>query len=85
LYFAKLCLHFLKEGEEKSIEGQSWRTTPLQIAREAVSKGWAENIIIAKVDGVLWDLERVLESSCEVKFLKFEDSEGTVVVFDRLI
>jgi len=41
-----------------------------------ISKGLAENVVIAKVDGQLWDLERPLESSCRLELLKFEDTEG---------
>lgn len=77
-------MDWCQEGEEKILQGESWRTTPLQVAREAVSKGWAENIIIAKVDGVLWDLDRVLEKSCEIKLLKFEDTEGKQCVMFKI-
>lgn len=41
-----------------------------------ISKSLAENVVIAKVDGQLWDLERPLESSCRLELLKFDDSEG---------
>ena len=41
-----------------------------------ISKGLAENVVIAKVDGQLWDLERPLESPCRLELLKFEDREG---------
>lgn len=41
-----------------------------------ISKGMAENVVIAKVDGQLWDLERPLEASCRLELLKFEDNEG---------
>lgn len=41
-----------------------------------ISKGLAESVVIAKVDGQLWDLERPFESSCRLELLKFEDREG---------
>ena len=41
-----------------------------------VSKGWADGLVISKVDGVLWDLDRVLEGDCKVEFLKFDNEEG---------
>ena len=63
-------------GQPKSAEGESWRTTPYQIACKVVSKGWADGLVISKVDGVLWDLDRVLEGDCKVEFLKFDDEEG---------
>ena len=57
--------------------GKSWETSPMHIAL-GISKGLAENVVIAKVDGQLWDLERPLESSCRLELLKFEDTEGTL-------
>lgn len=58
------------------MDGESWRTTPFDIASKVVSKGWADNLVISKVDGVLWDLDRVLEGDCKIEFLKFEDYDG---------
>ncbi|KAF8424078.1 hypothetical protein EV426DRAFT_600484 [Tirmania nivea] len=55
--------------------GKSWETSPMSIAM-GISKGLAENVVIAKVDGQLWDLERPLETSCRLELLKFEDTEG---------
>jgi len=43
---------------------------------KAVSKGLSEKIVIAKVDGELWDLERVLEGPCKLEFLDFDRPEG---------
>lgn len=57
---------------------KSYETTPLQIAN-SISKSLAGDIVIAKVDGELWDLERPLEKSCTLQFLKFEDTEGKAV------
>lgn len=65
-----------KAGQPKTAEGESWRTTPYQIACKVVSKGWADGLVISKVDGVLWDLDRVLEGDCKVEFLKFDNEEG---------
>ncbi|KAK7051098.1 threonyl-tRNA synthetase [Paramarasmius palmivorus] len=50
----------LPDGNEK--KGTSWETSPMDIAKE-ISKGLSEKVVIAKVDGELWDLERPLESS----------------------
>lgn len=33
-------------------------------------------LLLLKVDGVLWDLERPLEKSCKLELLDFEDPEG---------
>lgn len=59
----------------KVLSGESWRTTPLQIA-EQISKGLAENTVISKVNDELWDLDRPLEGDCQLKLLKFDDEEG---------
>ena len=62
----------------KVMDGESWRTTPLNIA-EQISKGLADHTVIAKVNDELWDLERPLEDSCNLKLLKFDDEEGKYV------
>lgn len=41
-----------------------------------ISKSLSERIVIAKVDGELWDLERPLEKSCTLELLDFEHPEG---------
>lgn len=53
----------------------SFVTTPLDIAT-AISPGLARNVLIAEVDGKVWDLTRPLEASCSLKLLKFEDPKG---------
>ncbi|CAF0919816.1 unnamed protein product [Brachionus calyciflorus] len=60
------------------MDGESWRTTPIQIA-EKISKGLADNTVIAKVNDELWDLDRPLEGDCLLKLLKFDDEEGKYV------
>jgi len=65
-----------KNGEKKTVDGESWRTSPLSVARQVGSKSWAETMVIAKVNGVLWDLERCLEDNCDLDLLKFDDNEG---------
>jgi len=62
----------------KVMDGESWRTTPLNIA-EQISKGLADNTVVAKVNDELWDLDRPLEDSCQLKLLKFDDDEGKYV------
>lgn len=47
----------------------------MDIAKE-ISKGLAERIVIAKVNGELWDLERPLEGSVSLELLDFEHPEG---------
>jgi len=43
------------------------------------SKGLADNSIVAKVNGVLWDLDRPLEEDCTVELLNFNDEEGSLL------
>ncbi|KAI4328227.1 hypothetical protein L6164_020600 [Bauhinia variegata] len=56
-------------------EGKKWVTTPLDIAM-GISKSLGANALIAKVNGVLWDMSRPLEGDCELQIFKFEDDEG---------
>ena len=49
----------------------------MDIAKE-ISKGLAERIVIAKVNGELWDLERPLEGSVNLELLDFEHPDGLV-------
>ena len=47
----------------------------MDIARE-ISKSLSERIVISKVNGQLWDLERPLEGSATLELLDFEHPEG---------
>lgn len=62
----------------KIIEAQAWRTSPFEIAK-GISKGLADNTIVAKVDGKVWDLDRPLEKSCSLQLLKFDDPDAQAV------
>ncbi|KAF9467154.1 hypothetical protein BDZ94DRAFT_1156687 [Collybia nuda] len=66
----------MPDGSER--KGKSWETSPMDVAKE-VSKSLSERIVIAKVDGELWDLERPLEKSCKLELLDFEHPEGKKV------
>eukprot|EP00761_Pharyngomonas_kirbyi_P012508 gb/GECH01012535.1/.p1 GENE.gb/GECH01012535.1/~~gb/GECH01012535.1/.p1 ORF type:complete len:681 (+),score=214.99 gb/GECH01012535.1/:1-2043(+) len=56
----------LPDGTEK--EGESFITTPFDIAK-SISNGLANNAIVAKVDGKLWDVGRPLEQDCKVEII----------------
>jgi threonyl-tRNA synthetase len=43
------------------------------------SQGLADSTVVAKVNGVLWDLDRPFERDAELKLLKFNDEEGQYV------
>ncbi|XP_065166808.1 threonine--tRNA ligase 1, cytoplasmic isoform X2 [Atheta coriaria] len=62
----------------KVIDATSWKSTPYDIAK-GISQGLADNAVISKVNGVLWDLDRPLEDSCKLELLKFDDSEAQAV------
>ncbi|NXS01959.1 SYTC protein, partial [Oxylabes madagascariensis] len=62
----------------KQVDAESWKTTPYQIAC-GISQGLADNTVIAKVNKVVWDLDRPLEEDCSLELLKFEDEEAQAV------
>merc|ERR1711935_384764 len=66
----------LPDGKE--VPGQSWRTTPYEVAK-GISQGLADNSVVAKVNGEVWDLDRPLENSCSLALIKFDDDEGQAV------
>ena len=53
-------------------------TTPMDIAN-AISKGLAKKVVVAKVDTATWDMLRPLEGDCALQLLSFEDPEGKEV------
>uniref|UniRef100_A0AAR2LRQ1 threonine--tRNA ligase n=1 Tax=Pygocentrus nattereri TaxID=42514 RepID=A0AAR2LRQ1_PYGNA len=62
----------------KVVDGESWKTTPYQIAC-GISQGLADNTVIAKVNNAVWDLDRPLEGDCSLQLLKFDDEEAQAV------
>jgi len=62
----------------KIVTGESWRTTPLEIAK-SISQSLADQAIISKVDGDVFDLDRPLEKSCRLEILKFDDDDAKQV------
>ena len=47
----------------------------MEIAK-AIAQSLADRVVIGKVDGEVWDLERPLEKSCSLELLTFDDPEG---------
>ena len=64
--------------DKSTREGTAWETSPMDIARQ-ISKSLSERIVIAKVNGGLWDLERPLEGDANLEFLDFDHPEGKKV------
>lgn len=52
--------------------GLSWQSTPHNIYRK-FNKKLASEAVVAKVNNVLWDLDRPLEDDCEVELLTFDE------------
>ncbi|KAL1531447.1 threonine--tRNA ligase [Salvia divinorum] len=63
----------LPDGKVK--EGKKWNTSPFDVAKE-ISKSLASNALIAKVNGVLWDMNRPLEENCKLALFTFDTDEG---------
>ncbi|XP_075257442.1 threonine--tRNA ligase 1, cytoplasmic-like [Convolutriloba macropyga] len=67
----------LPDNSEK--QGIAWKTTPFDIA-QSISQGLAQNAIVAKVNGELWDLERPFETDVDsLEILKFDHPEAKQV------
>jgi threonyl-tRNA synthetase len=43
------------------------------------SQGLADNCVVAKVNGEVWDLDRPLEKDSQLVLLKFDDPDGKFV------
>ena len=53
--------------------------SPLTVANE-ISGSLAKQALVASVDNVLWDLERLIESDCDLKILTKKDPETLSVL-----
>lgn len=62
-------------GEDSVVIGKSWETTPGQLLKH-VPKEISADVVVAKVDGKAWDLDRLLEKDCRVSYLTVRDPEG---------
>lgn len=56
-------------------QASAWKSTPHEILTEINDKS-ANAAIVAKVNGVLWDLKRPLETDSTLEFIPFEDAVG---------
>ncbi|MFH4978770.1 hypothetical protein AB6A40_005479 [Gnathostoma spinigerum] len=65
-------------SDGRKVDGSAWRTTPLQIV-EQYSRSLMDHIVVAKVNGEVWDLDRPFECDSTLELLKFEDDEGKQV------
>jgi threonyl-tRNA synthetase len=64
------------EGQSKAdFDGKAWETTPGHLLKH-VPKDRASQVVVAKVNGELWDLDRPLTGDSKVSYLLFSDPEG---------
>lgn len=66
----------LPDGTTK--DATAWKSTPHEIINEINDKS-INGAVVAKVNGVLWDLKRPLETDCTLEFVPFAHSEGREV------
>uniref|UniRef100_A0A8C6UY88 threonine--tRNA ligase n=1 Tax=Neogobius melanostomus TaxID=47308 RepID=A0A8C6UY88_9GOBI len=62
----------------RKVTGKAWVTTPYQLAAE-ISQGLADNAVISRVNGELWDLDRPLEKDCSLEILRFDNDDAQAV------
>lgn len=68
-----------KDGNPVEVKAESWKTLPIAIARQIAPKSWCDTLVISKVNGILWDLERPLETDCSLEFISFDHIEGKLI------
>ncbi|CAH2269858.1 jg14615 [Pararge aegeria aegeria] len=62
----------------KTVEAKAWKTTPYDVAK-GISQGLADSTIIARVNSVLWDLDRPLEGDCKLELLRWDNTDAQAV------
>lgn len=68
----------IKLPDGKEVDGKAWQTTPYEVA-VSISQGLADNCVVAKVNGEVWDLDRPFEGNSTLQLIKFDDDEGKAV------
>ena len=66
------------DGSPSPVPAKAYETTPGSFLRD-VPKDVSANVVIAKVNGELWDLNRPLEGDCNVILIPFSDPLGREV------
>lgn len=52
---------------------------PSCLVHLSCSQGLADNAVISRVNGDLWDLDRPLEGDCSLELLRFDDDDAQAV------
>lgn len=63
-------------ADGRLMDGESWKTTPFDVAK-LLGTFVLDDLIVAKVNGELYDLSRPLEADCCLELLTFEHPDGT--------
>ena len=66
----------LPDGSVKQFEN---KVSCLEVA-QSISQGLARNAVCCEVDGVLCDLNKVIEGDCTLKVHTLKDAEGLAVL-----
>ena len=64
--------------EQKLFRVKAWEATPASLLKH-LEKAEAAEVVVAKVNGLLWDLDRPFEEDCRVRFIPFSAEEGRKV------
>ncbi|KAI7802113.1 putative threonine--tRNA ligase 2 [Triplophysa rosa] len=62
----------------RTVPATAWVSSPYQLACN-ISQGLADNCVIARVNGELWDLDRPLETDCSLELLRFDHKDAQAV------
>ncbi|OKO92636.1 Threonine--tRNA ligase, cytoplasmic [Penicillium subrubescens] len=68
------------DGNPSSVPAKAYETTPGSFLRD-VPKDVSADVVVAKVNGELWDLNRPLEGDCTISFVPFSQHDGRMVFF----
>lgn len=64
----------------KIIEGFSWELTPLDVAK-SINSVLASAVYVAKIDNALWDLERPIETDCQIELFKLDSPDAKAALW----
>ena len=64
--------------EQKLFRVKAWEATPASLLKH-LDKSEAAEVVVAKINGQLWDLDRPFEKDCRVRFVPFSQDEGREV------
>ena len=61
-----------------SLQVNAWETTPAHLLKH-LDKAFTSQVVVAKIDGELWDLDRPIEKACKISYVQFSATEGRMV------